>query len=399
MEWKQQREFPAGIYVHAVNSDKGLQLVTSNNRKWPPLLLGATLVMPAAIALRYLFVAPPLLLFAVGGVAIAVLAEWMRRATEQVAVHAGPAVGGLLTVSFGSAAELILALFVIVEGHPDVVRAQITGSILGTSLLGIGLACFIGGIGRSEQHFPRPRARLQSSLLLIVTLALLLPAVFDQAEVARSASGPARALGEHQLSIGVSIVLLLVYAGYLVFTLVTHRDVFTRTDEAEDEGGGSHKQPRWSLATALGILVAATIAVAACAEFVSGALQSSASALHLPLLFVGVVPLALIGTAADLFAAVGFARQDKMGLVMSICVGSTIQVGLVIAPLLVLISWAIGASMSLVFPSILDLFAIAGAVFVVRSIAADGETNWYEGLMLIGVYVLFALGFLFVSAP
>ncbi len=122
-------------------------------------------------------------------------------------------------------------------------------------------------------------------------------------------------------------------------------------------------------------------------------------ALGLPLLFLGVVPLALIGTAADLFAAVGFARQDKMGLVMSICVGSAIQVGLVIAPLLVLISWVLGRPMSLVFPSILDLFAIAGAVFVVRSIAADGETNWFEGLMLIAVYVLFALAFLFVASP
>ncbi len=384
-------------------------MATDEQTRLPRILIGVTLIVPVAIGLRYLFDTPPLLLFAIGGIAIAVLAEWMRRATEQVAVHAGPAVGGLLTVSFGSAAELILALFVIVEGHADVVRAQLTGSILGTSLLGIGLACFVGGIGRREQHFPQPRARLQSSLLLIVTLALLLPAIFDRAEVARAASGPVRALGELQLSIGVSVVLLLVYAGYLVFTLVTHRDVFVRTDKADEakqgdggksaDGGGSPEPARWSLRTAIIVLIVATIGVAVCAEFVSGALQSSATTLHLPLLFLGVVPLALIGTAADLFAAVGFARQDRMGLAMSICVGSTVQVGLVIAPLLVLISLALGEPMSLVFPSILDLFAIAGAVFVVRSIAADGETNWFEGLMLIGVYVLLALAFLFVATP
>ncbi len=391
-------------------------MATSEQSQLPRTLMAFTLVVPVAIAVRYLLDAPPLLLFGIGGTAIAVLAEWMRRATEQVAAHAGPAVGGLMTVSFGSAAELILALFVIVEGHPDVVRAQLTGSILGTSLLGIGLACFVGGIGRRVQHFPKPRALLQSSLLLIVTLALLLPAIFDRAEIARAASGPVRVLGEFHLSIGVSIVLLLVYAGYLVFTLVTHRDVFTRTDDP-DEGaqddtledgerkdggskdGGSQGAPHWSLMTAIIVLIAATIAVAFCAEFVSGALQSSASTLHLPLLFVGVVPLALIGTAADLFAAVGFARQDRMGLAMSICVGSTVQVGLVIAPLLVLISWALGEPMSLIFPSILDLFAIVGAVFVVRSIAADGETNWFEGLMLIGVYVLLALAFLFIATP
>lgn len=378
-------------------------MATDQESHRPPVLLGATLLVPAAIALNYLFDAPPLLLFAVGGAAIAVLAEWMRRATEQLALHTGPALGGLLTVSFGSAAELLLAFFVILQGHPEVVRAQITGSILGTSLLGVGLASFIGGIGRRQQHFPQPRARLQSSLLLIVTLALLLPAIFDRAEIARAASETVRSVGEMHLSIGASIILLAVYAGYLVFTLVTHFDVFTRTDGEEEGGkdapgnGGSRAVARWSLAAALGILVGATVGAAACAEFVSGALQSAASTLHLPLVFMGVVPLALIGTAADLFAAVGFARQDKMGLVMSICVGSAVQVGLVIAPLLVLISWLVGKPMSLVFPSMLDLFAIAGAVFVVRSIAADGETNWFEGLMLVGVYVLLALAFLFIT--
>ena len=356
----------------------------------PKLLLAATLVVPAAVGLRYLVHTPPLALFLVGGIAIAVLAEWMRRATEQLAVHAGPAIGGLLTVSFGSAAELILALFVILEGHADVVRAQITGSILGTTLLGLGLACFAGGMGREAQHFERPRAQLQSSMLLIVTLALLLPAIFDRVEIARATSAAERFLGEAHLSVGVSVVLLLLYGGYLVFTLVTHRDVFSRSEAAEGDGeaNAAAEAPEkavWSPAVA--------------AEFVSTALQASASTLGLPLLFLGVVPLALIGTAADLFAAVGFARQDKMGLVMSICVGSAIQVGLVIAPLLVLISWVLGRPMSLVFPSILDLFAIAGAVFVVRSIAADGETNWFEGLMLIAVYVLFALAFLFVASP
>ncbi|MBN9431158.1 MAG: calcium/proton exchanger [Bosea sp.] len=371
---------------------------------FPKLLLAATLVVPAAVGLRYLVHTPPLALFLVGGIAIAVLAEWMRRATEQLAVHAGPAIGGLLTVSFGSAAELILALFVILEGHADVVRAQITGSILGTTLLGLGLACFAGGMGREAQHFERPRAQLQSSMLLIVTLALLLPAIFDRVEIARATSAAERFLGEAHLSVGVSVVLLLLYGGYLVFTLVTHRDVFSRSEAAEGDGeaNAAAEAPEkavWSPAVAVAILVVATVAVAGCAEFVSTALQASASTLGLPLLFLGVVPLALIGTAADLFAAVGFARQDKMGLVMSICVGSAIQVGLVIAPLLVLISWVLGRPMSLVFPSILDLFAIAGAVFVVRSIAADGETNWFEGLMLIAVYVLFALAFLFVASP
>lgn len=368
-------------------------MVATEHRDTPWLLIGATSAVPIAAALHYLLGAPPLAVFIAGGVAIAVLAEWMRRATEQIAARAGPALGGLLNVSFGSAAELILALFVIARGHPEVVRAQITGSIIGTSLLGVGLACLVGGLAREKQTFSRARAGLQSTLLLIVTLALLLPAVFDHADVARAAPASVRAVSELDLSIGVSAVLLLLYAGNLVFTLVTHRDAFARGDA----GTTQETTAPWSLAAALGVLVAATAAVAGCAEFVSSALQASATALGLPLLFVGVVPLALIGTAADLFAAVSFARQNRMGLVMSICVGSSIQVGLVVAPLLVLISWTIGRPMTLVFPSALDLFAIAGAAFVTRSIAADGETNWFEGLVLVGMYVLLALAFFFVS--
>jgi Ca2+:H+ antiporter len=145
------------------------------------------------------------------------------------------------------------------------------------------------------------------------------------------------------------------------------------------------------------VLVGATAAVAVCAEIVSGALEGSAETLHLPLLFVGVVPLALVGTAADLFASVAFARQNRMDLVLAISIGSAIQVGLVIAPLLVLISWAMGRPMTLVFPNTLNLFAITGAAFIVRAITADGDSSWFEGLLLIGVYVLLALAFFFIA--
>jgi Ca2+:H+ antiporter len=354
------------------------------------MMILLTLVVPLLAILHYVFHAPALAVFAVGGVAVAVLAEWMRRATEHIASKTGSAIGGLLTVSFGSAAELILALFVVKGGHPEIVRAQITGSIIGTSLLGLGLAALVGGWSREHQSFSRDKAGLLSTLLLLVVVALLLPAVFDRADVAREVPAAARHASEHALSIGVSIVLLLLYAGNLVFTLITHRDVFAGAQEASDGEG-------WSLTRSLIVLIGATGAVAFCAELVSGALQNAAVTLRLPLLFVGVIPLALIGTAADLFAAVSFARKDRMNLVISICVGSTIQVGLVVAPLLVLISWAIGANLDLVFPSVLDLFAIAGAAFVVRSIAADGETNWFEGLLLVGVYGLLALAFFFVA--
>ena len=351
------------------------------------VLLGAA---PLALALKFLVHAPALVVFIAGAVAVAVLAEWMRRATEQIAARAGSAIGGLLNVSFGSAAELILMLFVVAGGHTDVVRAQITGSIIGTSLLGLGLACLAGGVSRTRQSFSRERAGHLSSLLLIVVFALLLPAVFDRADAARLVGAAQRRVSEQGLALGVAAVLLALYAGNLVFTLITHRDVF-----AVEEG--EQAVAKWSLAKSLAVLVGATVGVAACADVVSSSLEAAASGLHLPLLFLGVVPLALVGTAADLFAGVSFARQDRMDLVMTILIGSTIQVGLVIAPLLVLISWAMGAPLTLVFPNLLDLLAIGAAVFIVNAIAADGKTTWFEGLLLVGVYALLAMAFFFVA--
>jgi Ca2+:H+ antiporter len=227
-------------------------------------------------------------------------------------------------------------------------------------------------------------------MLILVMVALLLPEIFDLA-AARPGQHHASPIGNEELSLAISVVLLLLYAGGLVYTLVTRRDVFSSEKEA---AGGTN----WSLTLALAVLVGATAAIAFGAEMVAGALQATAQNLGLPLLFLGVVPLALIGTSSDLLAAVTFGRQNRMSLVMSICVGSAIQVALVIAPLLVLASWAIGRPMTLVFSNPLDLFAIAGTVFVVNAISSDGETNWFEGLLLIGVYVLLAMAFFFMGS-
>ena len=345
------------------------------------------LAIPVSLSLRWGFEAGPIWVFAAATIAVAVLADWVRRATEQLAERAGSAVGGLLNVTFGSIAELVLSLFVLASGQVAVVQAQITGSIIGTSLLGLGLAMLAGGLARERQIFDRAGAGLLSTLLILVVIALLLPAIFDLTARGHQADPVVR---DEHLSIGVSVVLLLIYAANLVFTLVTHRDVF-----AGDEPRGS---AGWSLGLALGVLVGGTVLIAMEAELVSGAVEASASTLGVSPVFLGIVVLALVGTSADLFAAVAFARQDRMSLVLSICIGSAIQMALVVAPLLVLLSWAIGHPMNLVFGSPLELFAIAGAAFAVRAIAADGETNWFEGLLLVGIYLLLALGFFFVEA-
>jgi Ca2+:H+ antiporter len=346
-------------------------------------------LVPVAPLLQYGFGAGPLWVFLFSAAAVGVLAEWIRRATEQLAARTGSAIGGLLTVSFGSVAELLLALFVLIRGEVAIVQAQITGSIIGTSLLGLGLAIIAGGATRERQSFKRERAGLLASLLILAVIALLLPAVFNYTG---GSVVPTRNLGlsDESLSIGVSVVLLALYGANLVYTLVTHRDVFAPGEESDDEAS-------WSTTRAIAVLVAATAAIALESELVSGALTATASTLHLTPLFLGVVVLALVGTVSDLFAAVYFARQDRMGLVMSICIGSAIQVALVVAPLLVILSWLIGHPMTLVFSNPLDLFAIAGTAFIVNAITSDGETTWFEGVLLAGVYVLLALAYFFVG--
>ena len=346
-------------------------------------------VVPLSAVLRYLVGASPFWIFATASLGVMALAYHISEATEEVAETAGPAIGGLLNVSFGSVAELVLAVFVLADGQAAVVRAQITGSIIGTGLLGLGLAILVGGLTRERQTFKRERAGLLSSLLIVVLIALLLPAVFDMV-VRNDPKGADVALSDEHLSLGVSAVLLALYAGNLVYTLITHRDVFSRQGEGPKGGGGSLWRP-------LGVMVGGTAVLAFEAELVSGALEATAVQLHLSPLFLGVVVLALVGTSADLFAAVLFAHRDRMGLVMDICIGSAIQVALVVAPLLVVASFLLGHPMTLVFGNPLDLFAIAATAFAVNAVAGDGETTWFEGLLLVGVYALLALAFLFAG--
>jgi Ca2+:H+ antiporter len=341
-------------------------------------------LVPVSLALAYLFHASPLWVFGVSVLAIVPLAEWIRRATEQMARLAGPAIGGLLNVTFGNMAELIIALFVLTAGHTEVVKAQITGSIVGNSLLGLGLGIVAGSWGRAKQSFSREHAGLLSSLLILSVIALLLPALFDYTE----RSAPGRPALDERLSLGVSVVLILVYLANLGYTLLTHRDVFALEEEKE--------APAWPLWKALGVLLGATAVIALEAELVADALEATASGLGLSTFFLGIIVLAVVGNAAEYISAVYFARRDQMGLVFTITVGSTIQIALFTAPLLVLISWAIGHPMNLVFANPLELIAIAGAAFAVNSIAQDGETTWFEGVLLLAVYALLGLAFFYL---
>jgi len=345
------------------------------------------LLVPLSLASNTLLHLAPLWVFALGILAIVPLAEWIRRATEQLARLTGPAVGGLLNVTFGNTAELVLALFVLQAGHTDVVKAQITGSIVGNCLLGFGLAVVVGSFGRQQQRFSKERAELLSSLLIMAVLGLLVPALFDLTE--RTAGVAAVGALDERLSLGVALVLIGVYVGNLVYTLVTHRDVFARRQPREGAA--------WGLWTSLGVLLAATAVTAWVAELISGALVSTASSLGLTPFFLGITVLAVVGNAAEYISAIYFARRDRMGLVLSITVGSSIQVALLVAPLLVLVSYLMGRPMDLVFANPLELVAIAGAAFIVNAIAEDGETAWFEGMLLLGVYAVLGLAFFFTA--
>jgi Ca2+:H+ antiporter len=351
------------------------------------------LFVPVSIVLGYLMDVGPTWVFLTAILAIIPLAEWIRRGTEQMAVISGPAIGGLLNVTFGNMAELVIALFVLMDGHTTVVKAQITGAIIGNGLLGLGLAVVFGSFGRERQRFNREHAGLLSSLLILSVIGLMVPALFHYTERGIFASPRAYELDE-KLSLGVSVVLILIYVANLIHTLVTHRDVFaSEEDELEHEG---KPWPAWK---AMGVLVGGTVLVAVEAELISGALEGTASRLGLSTFFLGIVVLAVVGNAAEYLSAVYFARQDRMGLVLGITLGSTIQIALLVAPVLVLASFFLGHPMNLVFENPLELIAVAGVAFAVNAIAHDGETNWFEGVMLLGIYALLVLAFFFATPP
>jgi Ca2+:H+ antiporter len=352
--------------------------------------------IPISLVLAFLIKAPPLWVFLTSILAIVPLAVWIRRGTEQIAFRTGPSIGGLLNVSFGNAAELILALFVLSAGKGDVVKGQITGSIIGNSLLGLGLATVVGTWGKRNLKFNRDQAGLLSTLLMLVLIGLLLPAIFDFTE-RDIVNAPNAFTLDEQLSLAVSVVLILLYIGNLIYTLVTHNDIFSAEHEEQGNDSGNEKEERWPLWKSLLILSVATAATALEAELVSGALDATASSIGVTTFYLGVIVLAVIGNAAEFVSAVYFARQGNMDLVVSITVGSTVQVALFVAPLLVLVSYLFGNPMDLVFNNPIELIAIASVAFAVNAIAKDGEVTWFEGVLLLGVYLLMAIAFFLVT--
>jgi Ca2+:H+ antiporter len=359
---------------------------------WPYLLVP---FIPLAILLELLHAGATPIFFA-AALGVIPTAALMGRSTEELAARSGPGIGGFLNVTFGNFPELVIALFALAEGLQEVVKASIVGSILGNILLVMGAAMLAGGLRRERQHFDRTAASVQSLMLLLAAVALVMPAIFELVAGAGLPRPTDKAIDFpsvlERLSVGVSVVLLITYAAGLVFSLRTHRDLFNPSHDEADHVG----EP-WSVRRAVTMLAIAGVAVGVMSEILVGSITEASENLGLSPFFVGIIVVAIVGNAAEHWVAVYFALRDKMDLAVNIAIGSSAQIALFVAPVLVLLSFLVGPfPMALVFNGF-EVGAIFLAIIVANQVTQEGESTWFEGLQLLAVYAVLALSFYFVT--
>jgi Ca2+:H+ antiporter len=349
--------------------------------------------IPIAIALE-LAHAGPVVVFGAAALGVIPCAAVMGEATEAIAARTGPGIGGLLNVTFGNAPELIIAFFALIEGLQEVVKASIVGSIIGNVLLVMGAAMLVGGWSREKQSFSHTAANAQSAMLMLALAALISPAVFQLIHGGGLPHVGAEEVDfgtdlEH-LSLGVALVLLVSYAAGLWFSLKTHRAVFNPYgDESEQE---SH---HWPVRRAALFLALSAVAVGVMSEILVGSISDAADDIGLSQFFVGVFVVAIVGNAAEHWVAVLVAAKDKMDLAVNIALGSSAQIALFVAPVLVLLSFVFGPHpMALVFNGY-ELGALLFAVLIGNLVTQEGESNWFEGVQLLSLYAVFGLVFYF----
>jgi Ca2+:H+ antiporter len=366
-----------------------------------PSLDWLLLFVPVAIFLRFTS-GSPTFLFLAACLAVVPLAGWMGRATEHLAAKTGEGIGGLLNATFGNAAELIIALMALNKGLFGVVKASLTGSIIGNVLLVMGLSFFAGGLKFPQQRFNRTAARSSVTTLLLAAIALVIPTVFHL--VAADAKQWTPKL-EQNLSLGIAFVLFATYIATLLFSLRTHKQLFvgeahntplplSEADACAPDVG--HEESDWSMGKSIVVLFIATAFVALMSEFLVGSIEAAREKLGLTEVFVGVILVAIIGNAAEHSTAVVSALKNKMDLSIGIAIGSSIQIALFVAPVLIFASYLMGQPMDLEF-TIPELAAVVVSVVIASQIAGDGESNWLEGVQLLAVYAV--LGILFFFLP
>ena len=338
--------------------------------------------MPVAICLKVFAPDRYLLIFSTSCLAILPLARWMGRATEQLAERMGEGVGGLLNATFGNAAELIIALVALHAGLYEVVEASIVGSILGNILLVLGAGMLAGGLRHPEQHFNAAGARSQATMLTLAAIALILPAAFE------AVAGTSQHLD--RVSFSISVILLLVYSLYLAFALITHPALFTSSDVPENA------KVQVSPARPGLLLAAAAAGIAWMSEIMVGAVEPAAQQLGLSDIFVGVFVVAVLGNAAEHTTAIDAALKNRMDLSLSIAIGSSVQIALFVAPVLVLASLFLGPTpMDLAFSPGLVLMVLL-SILITGQVASDGRSDWLKGTQLLAVYLILGLTYFFL---
>jgi Ca2+:H+ antiporter len=331
--------------------------------------------------------ASPTAVFLVCCIAILPLAGLMGEATEHLTHHMGPGVGGLLNASFGNAAELILAFVALRAGEREIVKASLTGSIIGNLLMVLGLSMLLGGWKYKELRFSRLAAESGSGMMVLAAVSLVIPAIYALV------TGHGHPEHIEAISLDISIVLILTYAASLVFSLKTHRRLFA--SDQEDAAMELQEGKPWSLAASLSVLLVAAGLVGFVSELLVHALDAAGEALGLRKVFMGVVVVAVVGNAAEHSTAVLVALKGKMDLALGIAMGSSMQIALFVAPLLVIVGHFTGMPLGLEF-TVLEVVAVILSVGAVALLIQDGKTNWFEGFQLLAIYAILAIAFYYV---
>lgn len=365
------------------------------------------LCIPAAVIVHWLLQSrdwQPTVTFLLAGLGIIPLASLMGTATEQLSERTGPTWGGLLNATFGNAAELIIGIVAVLQGYNDVAKASLTGSILGNLLLVGGGAMLAGGWRRERQFFSRGSAEANAGLLIVAVAGMLFPAIFH---LSFSHQGPEILEHENNVSIGTSVILLLVYGAGLLFALRTHTHVFSArpSETPEDPAGVTAVSGAWSIKRSVLALFVASAVVAVLSEMLVGAVEQTAASLGWNHIFLGVVVLAIIGNAAEHSTALMLARRNDMDTAMTIVFQSSLQIALFVTPVLVLLSKAFmsfklgvprnAGPMNMVF-SPLEVVAVFLSVIIIVTLCRNGETNWFEGTLLLAVYAILGITFFYI---
>ena len=359
---------------------------------WPYLLVP---FIPIAVVLEFVVHAEATVIFGAAAAGVIPTAALMGRATEELAHRSGPGIGGLLNVTFGNAPELIIAFFALNEGLQEVVKASLIGSILGNILLVMGAAMLVGGLKRERQIFNPTAVSAQSSMLLLAAVALVMPTIFQLVH-----GGGLPQVGEERVNFGsdlermsliVSFILLASYAGGLVFSLRSHRSLFNPSHDSDEH---DEDEP-WTVKKAVITLAIAGLAVGLMSEILVGSISEASESIGLSQFFVGLIIVAIVGNAAEHWVAIYFAARDKMDLAVNISIGSSAQIALFVAPVLVLLSFLVGPNpMALVFNGY-ELGAVFLAILIANHVTHDGESNWYEGVQLLAVYAVLGIVFFY----